>query len=354
MFFRTRPSKLTLTYGVQQLLGGGRLIDMSQRFSKMRKLSDYIKRKREWVFGEGFIVGKGSGRKKADFLTGKPLLPTKAFTKSEIDRTMIGKVEETLFESPRTEKHFSAPLVLIKEHSALPVAFWDWDQGPLAYKHEIVGIHAPRSEKSELWQLYDNFKSHIEFYKFSCALNGTRSLLSKATEIIKKDIDQLPYPDDFADLTLSFWENALAEDTINYIADYVRLGQNSILLKTSADSNHMREYSNMFIRMLGTAYNNLKTSIPIYLSGLICQPFYFGESPDLSGLSEDLQSGLQKLIYDNYDDEGRAILRTIRVLRYYSENVLLIIKPDRLRYWIRSVAIRDADETLLDLRRQGY
>jgi hypothetical protein len=338
----------------QQLLGGGRLIDMARRFSKMRKLSDYIKRKQEWVFGEGFIVGKGAGRKKADFLTGKPLLPTNAFTKSGINRTMITKVEETLFESPRTEKHFSAPLVLIKEHSDLPVAFWDSNQGPLAYKHEIVGIHAPRSEKSELCQIYDNLRSHIEFYKFSCALNGTRSLLSKATEINKQDIDNLPYPDDFADLTLSFWENALAEDTLNYITEYVRLGQKSNLLQTCADSKHMREYSDMFIRMLGSIYNNLKHSEPVYLNGLICQPFYFGESPDLSWLGKDLRSGLQKLIYDNYDDTGRATLRTIRVFRYYSENVLLIVKPDRLRYWIRSVAIRDADETLLALREQGY
>jgi hypothetical protein len=30
------------------------------------------------------------------------------------------------------------------------------------------------------------------------------------------------------------------------------------------------------------------------------------------------------------------------------------VKPDRLRYWIRATAVRDADETLLDLRRQGY
>ena len=60
---------------------------------------------------------------------------------------------------------------------------------------------------------------------------------------------------------------------------------------------------------------------------------------------------LRKLIYD---EEKHAHLRTIRVVRFYLENVLLLIKPDRLRYWIRSTAIRDADDTLLDLRNQGY
>jgi hypothetical protein len=44
----------------------------------------------------------------------------------------------------------------------------------------------------------------------------------------------------------------------------------------------------------------------------------------------------------------------VRVLRFYDRNVILIVKPDRLRYWIRSTAIRDADETLADLQKQGY
>jgi len=42
------------------------------------------------------------------------------------------------------------------------------------------------------------------------------------------------------------------------------------------------------------------------------------------------------------------------VVRYYDANVILIVKPDRLRYWIRSTAIRDADDTLIDLRDQAW
>ncbi len=59
---------------------------------------------------------------------------------------------------------------------------------------------------------------------------------------------------------------------------------------------------------------------------------------------------LYRLIYHQEHES----LRTIRILRYYDKNVLLIVKPDRLRYWIRSTAIRDADDTLIDLREQGY
>ena len=103
--------------------------------------------------------------------------------------------------------------------------------------------------------------------------------------------------------------------------------------------------------MLGSIYKNLKASDPIFLDGLICQPFYFGDKPELDWLDENAEEVLEKLIYFNDRYER---LRTIRVVRFYDKNVFIIIKPDRLRYWIRSTAIWDADETLTDLYNQGY
>ena len=135
------------------------------------------------------------------------------------------------------------------------------------------------------------------------------------------------------------------------MGDYIRRGQNSDLLIKEAKVDHLQEYSNLFLRMLCSVYDNLQASNPIFLNGLICQPFYFGERPNLSWIEDHTEDELKKLIYN---DKTHGYLRTIRVLRFYAENVLLIIKPDRLRYWIVSTAIRDADETLIDLRRQGF
>ena len=53
-------------------------------------------------------------------------------------------------------------------------------------------------------------------------------------------------------------------------------------------------------------------------------------------------------------DQTLPALRTVRMVRFYHENVIFIVKPDRLRYWIRSTAIWDADDTLTELRQQGY
>jgi len=330
------------------LLGGGRLIELSQRLREMQTLADYVKQK-GWDYGEGFVTTKTGKSVPAAFLTGKPLLPTSAFTDPGIDKKKIKTVEETHFRTPYTEDRYSPPLVLIKEIDSLPIAFWE--DGFLAYRNQILGIHAPPSEQSELREFYDTFKCSREILRFACILNGTRSLVGRSTSILKIDIDILPNPSDIRDFSFSFWENSLCEDTNNYMAEYVRIGQDSDLLKKSAGEDDLREYSIMFIRMLGSIYDNLHASAPFFLDGLTCQQFYFGERPGPSYISNQSKEELRRLIYD---DEKYEHLRTIRVLRFYSENVISLIKPDRLRYWIVSTAIRDADETLMYLRRQGF
>lgn len=326
------------------LLGGGRLLGILQRLRSMRTLAEYIKQQ-GWEYGEGFIAAKTGRREPASFLTGKPLLTTSAFSESGIDENKIGKVTATHFRSGYTEDRYIAPLVLIKQVDSLPVVFWD--KGFLAYSQSFVGIHAPPSHASELRKFYNFFHDKHDIYRFACILN---SGAFSATAHCKESVNELPHPDDLKEYSFSFWEDALCEDVLNYMIEYVRLGQNSELFQNAADINALRNYSGIFVQMLGSVYDNLKASDPVYLDGLICQPFYFGENPKLSWLSEDAEDELRKLVYYKSHDH----LRTVRVVRFYSENVLLIVKPDRLRYWIRSTAIRDADETLLRLRQQGY
>jgi hypothetical protein len=333
------------------LLGGGRLVEMSRSLRSMRTLGQFLdenRTKEGWDYGEGFIAAKSGHREPAPFLTGKPSLPTHAFTEEGIDETQIGVVTETHFRSPYTESRYTPPLILIKESDSLPFAFWN--KQFLAYRHKIVGIHAPETETSELRALYETLREKHHIYRFCCTLNGSQSLAGKATAILKQDIDMLPLPKDSNELALSFWENILCQDVLEYMAEYVRLGHNSVLLQAAASTEDLADYCSVFSGMLGSVYSNLRPGSPVFLNGLICQPFHFGDPPDLAWLNDTAEGELRRLIYH----ESHESLRTIRVFRYYRDNVILIVKPDRLRYWIGSTAIRDADETLVDLRRQGY
>lgn len=335
------------------LLGGGRLVEMSQHFHGMRTLEQYINQQ-GWDYGEGFIVArkkrvtdKKETRKPAVFLTGQPFLPTKAFTDLGIDETKIDTVTDTLFESPRHKERFTPPLILIKELETLPIEFWN--KKYLTYRHEILGIHVPSSDEHKLRKLYALLRKYRNFLRFMVTLRSSRSFIAKSTSILKSDIDQLPLPKFPNSIEISFWEEAIQSDVLSYMAEFIRLGQNSQLLKKTATINDLSKYSNLFIRMLGSIYDNLKAADPIFINELICQPFYFGDKPTISWL-DDISGVLKEIIYYRKYDQ----LRTIRVLRHYDENVFLIFKPNRLRYWIRSTAIRDADETLIDLRQQGY
>ena len=238
--------------------------------------------------------------------------------------------------------------MLIKAMESLPIAFWN--EGFLAYRDKIIGVSAPRSSLAALRRFYRTFEIRHEMYRFCCTLNGSQSLVGKSTAILKQDIDDLPYPENPNALCFSFWEEALRDDILQYMTNYIRRGQNSELLRRSAGTDDLREYSALFCRLLGSVYDNLRAAEAVFLNGLICQPFYFGKRPKSAWLTEKSGKALHDLIYHQHYES----LRTVRVLRFYSENVLLLVKPDRLRYWIRSTAIHDADETLVDLHQQGY
>jgi hypothetical protein len=95
----------------------------------------------------------------------------------------------------------------------------------------------------------------------------------------------------------------------------------------------------------------LRAAEPVVLREGICYPFYFGEAP-----SRSLEPGaagaasLEKLLSTTVGSN----LRCQRILRVFSGNMLLLVKPAQLRYWLRSIAVRDADEVFAELRGRGY
>lgn len=328
------------------LLGGGRVAAVVARLRQMQTLGDYVK-KRDWLMGEGFIEGT---RKKqlGKHLTGKQCIPASALTSVGFNRADLETVTATHFMWPRTTDLFDPPLLLIRKHESLGMAFWD--ESPLAYKHGIVGIHAPVSQSEELKQFFQKLTSSRDVYQFAVLLSSPQALAAKATALLTADIEALSYPEDESELKLTYWEQALVHDTLKYLAPYVRLGQQSELLKKEADPETLKDYASLFCRLLGSIYDNLRPSEPVFLDGLICQPFYFGNKPAVDWLGPDCQEQLSNLVVE----QTLPSLRTMRVVRFYHENVIFIVKPSRLRYWIRSTAIWDADDTLTELRQQGY
>jgi hypothetical protein len=329
------------------LLGGGRILGFVDRLKNFRTLGQYAK-DQGWDFGEGFIEGQRDVSRPADHIVGKPLLPSDALTLDGIDTKAITKAPDKPIEGPRSEKRFSPPILLVREQMDIPHAIWS--KHYLTYKNKIVGFAAPKEHYSRLCDADRWLEKEAPSLRAYAAGVSVRLFTQKATTLSGADILALPYPDN-ATLDLSSNEEILVDDIVNYQRDLIRLGEDSAALKDSGFSA-CSGFTSVFIRQINAIYkkNPLKPLPPQTWPGAICQAVAFGNGKvDWSG-ADELKGKLDTLLHE----QKGTTLHVTRIARIYDGNFIFLLKPDRLRYWLRSVALRDADETLSDLRAQGF
>jgi len=357
------------------LLGNGRLKHLISRFEHLPKLGDYIESNKErgWVSGIGYFVGdkekiellKSLKKKqnlndiekkelamlenkfsKASYLTGERTAGD--FSSQGIDNNQIYILEEDYFERPRDERLYKGPHILIKAHTSLPIDFRTDD---LCFSREVIGIHSPESETDKLQRIADMIKLNRKLFRFYIASFSGSSIIRRKTAIDKTDIDNLPFPEDEKELELSEIENILVEDTLDYMVDFLRRGEKSRVIQEEVNRKQLEEFSSVYCSILNSVYEKFKAHEPVYTDSFICLPFYYDKKPNiLEENLDDFDYYLKKLVFD----KSKLNLRIVRNFRFYDRNIIYLIKPMQLRYWLRSIAVRDADETFVDLFEQGY
>jgi hypothetical protein len=78
--------------------------------------------------------------------------------------------------------------------------------------------------------------------------------------------------------------------------------------------------------------------------GLMYQAFHFREAQSINWLNSDWSTYVRSVIFTQHGDAESFC--SVRMLRIYHGDTLILLKPDRHRYWTRSSAIRDVDDTL--------
>ena len=238
---------------------------------------------------------------------------------------------------------------MIKENQELHNGLWI--DHYLTYKHEIVGIAADETDLQELSTIQRWLEENSSALKAFVAGISIRLFTQRATAISSADIFSLPYPNG-GSLDLSYNEEILIDDVIVFLRDLVRIGAQSVALQTSAnDDSSLTDYTEVFCTQLNTVYPRSQVQALQSFSwpGVICQPFVFGKGEiDWTG-AEGLRDKLDALLLEKQDRS----LRVTRIARIYDSNFVFLLKPDRLRFWLRSVALRDADDVLSDLRSSG-
>ncbi len=329
------------------LFGGGRVLGLVDRLGTFRNLGQYAT-ENGWNYGEGFIKGGRGISRPAEHIVDKPHLRSVGLTSSGVDVSKITRAPNPPFERPRSKERFSPPMLLIREHMDIPHHVWaDYY---LTYAKRIVGFCARDGETPKLRKIGNWISKAGPALRAYVAVVSPCLFTQKATAIQADDIFSIPYPETET-LDLSDNEQIIVDDLVEYYRDLIRLGEGSAAMRHTGHPM-LASFADVFTRQINTIYkkNPLQALEPQVWPGVICQPFAFGEGKvDWRG-AEDLGEKLDALLRE----QKSPSLRVTRIARIYDDRFVFLLKPDRLRYWLRSVALRDADETLADLRAQGF
>jgi hypothetical protein len=344
------PRELALTNDAvwrSNLLGGGRVLDFVDHLKTFRTLGQFAEEK-GWDYGEGFVEGARGVSRPADHIIGKPLLPSTAVTDAGIDVSAITVAPDKPIEGPRSERRFTPPMLLLREHYDLWHALWTRDY--LTYKNKLVGLCAPRRDISSIRDIGKWLQEQQAPLKAFVAAISVRLFTQKATTLSGIDVLSLPYPEQ-GSLDLSSHERVLVDDIVDYYRDLIRLGEDSKAMQQTGNQ-YLPAFNEAYTQRINAVYdkNTLRPLEAQVWPGVVCQPFVFGRGKvDWNG-ADQLKGRLDALLRE----QRGSGLSVTRIARIYDGACIYLLKPDRLRYWLRSVALRDADETLADLWHQGF
>jgi hypothetical protein len=359
------------------LLGGGRLLRLIDYLSNLRSLGEFLESKEKdgWVYGEGYIVGHGgdinsegehliNGKKRhyayADWIFKKKSIDTNSFKENGEFNVFVE--ENAYFEGHRRtiKKIFNPPHILIKENlgtERIPMVF---SEEYLCFKDNIVGINAPNEQKNELKKLFEDLSNNTHLNKLFALITSRKAAISMATILLKQDIMNLPYPKNPQSLELGKSEQIVVDDVLNYYINSNKSSANSPLNQT-IEPKELEDYGQAFCDILNPIYqkneqgwfvNDFYTE-----NSLTTFVFCYGKHTSdkvIGGFKPINKEEVENLIYN----ETRRNTRIVRVLRSYHHingyDVLILRKPSTKRYWLQSIALRDADETFGDLKKSGF
>jgi type I restriction-modification system DNA methylase subunit len=337
------------------LLGGGRLVQLIDRMSSLRTIEQFLKSKESagWKWSHGFIEN-AKDPKPAPFITGKDFLPTTAFTESGIDYSKVFPCKLKLFGRRRYEELYTPPHLLIRKILGKENLITAFVERYLTFVSDIYSIHAPENQEKELKSLSDFLGANGKLLRFHILATSSRVKVNKATSLYDEDILHLPYPENFSDASLSKTESLLVEDALEYVfpADAEKK------LVQFATLPQVKSFSTIFTQTLNSIYDADGKSFRL-LKVLDAGKYYAlhfdyskGKGAEKVDQTADLEQYIQEIIPTEKQQGKRT--HTQRVLKVFGKDTIILAKPKQMRYWLHSVALRDADETFADYIKARY
>ncbi len=385
--------------------GTQRDLEIIERLQKHDNLASHFGSCRSdlsWKRAHGFQTSSSHNKNKPDdSLSNMPFIDAKDVTRFQINPDKITKVKPNAFFRFGCMETYFGPHILIKEGQANKKFCAAFTEHDCAFRKTITGVSGPSDEsalmKAITVYLNSSFSSYFLFLTASTwgveresvysnevfqlpdlpfrftdkqidKLAGNVDAIGKLmgeglheTDAhickIEADIDQIVYES----LDLSKSERFLIDDVLEYSLDFFQEGENSKACDI-VDTEDLEDYSETFCDAVNSIlqFGESRAKAVVYRGDapLRVVSIRFSEVNDertvtISDSTEGLEHALSRLDRQIIEEYSESIY-VRRNVKFYDKDTLYITKPDEKRFWTRSMALRDADETLAEgLRRSS-
>ncbi len=339
------------------LMGGNQLYYLVSRLKKLRSLGLFLKdgkRNGGMVYGEGYIESRKI--KKAPHLTGKKLVEASNFKEDGILKYSIEEEELFYRTSEKNKEIFLAPHLLIKEvlgKNRFVAKYLDDD---VVFKHRIIGIHSSREKAFELKRIEKILQENYRTFKLLMLASSAEAGINRSGGyvVLKKDFMNLPYPENEKNLELSYSEEIIKEDVLNFKLEELTKGEKANINTQQATVPDLKEFGIVLCNSLNPIYEKndkkFRALTPIKTLSYTCIPFAYGNDEFEPEISAKIKDGDLSELMENQQES----VHYRRVLRLYQKDVFFLVKPNTLRYWLKSIALRDASDIMTDFVNSGY
>ncbi len=324
------------------LIGGGRVRTVVDKLSSLDTLKE--------VFEDDFIFIEGE--------SGAKSLDNNGFEEDGLNEELFPDGYYNSFKNIQQEK-FTPPNILIKENITLPFTL---NNKPIPYSNEVVGIYSTKSNgnRKRLFEIRNYLRNNLDCLKFYAIATSSKALVYKNTAIKKEDIENLPYYDGEIVTLLSDFDVNVIIDTLKTYQFFLRNGESSKAVMPIYNKDlsiQIQKYGDDFCKTLNLVYGQenqkfrLSDIIPLYGNSYLTAIFKYDEQKCGPVVNRNLNTlNIGNLTLNKISSS----LTTTRIIKVYEENTIIFIKPNQYRYWLSSIAYRDADRCVVDLSKAGY
>jgi len=332
------------------LLGGGRINNLLERLAQLNSLKYYIESKQSegWLKGEGFIENKNG--KPCNFITGKKFIPSNALTGNSIDKSKISSCDVQKFHRPTNELIYTPPHILIRANIGKDSLIAYFSDEYLVFRNKIIGIHAPDSQRSELEKLFQYLKKNGKILRFYILATSSQIKVNRHTVPMTEDFMDLPFSENENDFRISAAETIIVNDVLNYQLSNKKTSE-------SPSNDDISAYSEIFCKTLNSIYQNDKSFqlFKIIDAGKFYALHFEYSSEKLHPtleIADEIEEYIETAIPSRKENQENTHIQ--KIIKAYGPDSIVLAKPKQLRYWLQSIALRDADETFADYFKSRY